>query len=90
MEQFARSGVLYLVGSDLAETKNTMTYFPHNPLKRVAGVPAASLVPVRPAIMRDILWNRPVFKAPTLPNPRVALDPLPFTATRLSRHPPEA
>ncbi len=52
-----------------------MTYFPHNPLKRLAATPAAVLAPVRPAANCDILWNRPVFKAPTLPNPRVALDP---------------
>ena len=62
-----------------------MTYFPHNTLKRLATAPVASLAPVRPAIMRDILWNQPVFKAPALPNPRVVPDPLPFTATRITR-----
>ena len=61
-----------------------MTYFPHNSLKRPAAAPAASLVPVRPAIIHDILWNQPVFKAPALPNPRVVPDPLPFTATRIT------
>jgi len=35
--------------------------------------------------MHDILWNQPVFKAPALANPRVALDPLPFTATRVTQ-----
>jgi hypothetical protein len=62
-----------------------MTYFPHNSLKRLAASPIATLAPVRPAIMRDILWNQPVFKAPALPNPRVVPDPLPFTATRVTR-----
>ena len=62
-----------------------MTYFPHNPLRRHATVPAALLVPVRPAIIHDILWNQPVFKAPALPNPRVAFDPLPFTAARVTQ-----
>jgi len=67
------------------QTKNTMTYFPHNRLKRSTATAAAAFVPVRQAIVRDILWNRPVFKAPLLPNPRVALDPLPFTATRITQ-----
>ena len=62
-----------------------MTHFPYNRLKRPTTTTAASFVPVRPAIMRDILWNQPVFKAPVLPNPRVALDPLPFTATRITQ-----
>ena len=59
-----------------------MTYFPHNPLKRPAAPVAGSLGSVRQAIIRDILWNQPVFKAPLLPNPRLAFDPLPFTAVR--------
>ena len=62
-----------------------MTYFPHNRLKRPTTPPGASLGSVRQAIIRDILWNQPVFKAPVLPNPRVALDPLPFTATRITQ-----
>jgi hypothetical protein len=62
-----------------------MTYFPHNPLKRPVAATAASLAYVRPAITRDILWNQPVFKAPALPNSRVAFDPLPFTAARVTR-----
>jgi len=44
--------------------------------------PAASKKRVRP---RDILWGRPVFKAPELPNPRVIFDPLPFTAVRVTQ-----
>ncbi|MSU45709.1 MAG: hypothetical protein EXS42_00915 [Lacunisphaera sp.] len=67
-----------------------MTYFPHNPAKRLAAPPAAVFVPVRPAIIiRDILWDQPLFKAPVLPNPRVALDPLPFTATRVTQRSPQ-
>jgi len=62
-----------------------MTYFPHNSLKRPAAVAAPAFAPVRPAIIRDILWNQPVFKAPALPNPRIAFDPLPFTANRITR-----
>jgi hypothetical protein len=62
-----------------------MTYFPHNPLKRPVAGTAASLASVRPAIIRDILWNQPVFKAPALPNPRIAFDPLPFTAARVTQ-----
>jgi hypothetical protein len=30
--------------------------------------------------MRDIVWDRPIFRAPLLPNPRVIFDPLPFRA----------
>ena len=67
-----------------------MTYFPHNPAKRPAAPPAAAFVPVRPAIIRDILWGQPLFKAPVLPNPRVALDPLPFTAARVKQRSPSA
>lgn len=40
----------------------------------------------RPARMKDIVWGRPIFKAPALPNPRHVFDPLPFTATRVT-HP---
>ena len=59
-----------------------MNYFPHHPFQP-SGLPAVkSLIPVRQTLTRDILWNRPLFKAPTVPNPRVVFDPLPFTATR--------
>ncbi len=67
-----------------------MTYFPHHPAKRLATTPAAAWATVRPGISRDILWNQPVFKAPVLANPRIALDPLPFTAARLARRPVRA
>ncbi len=62
-----------------------MTYFPHNSLPHAAAAKPAALGSVRQAILGDILWNRPVFKAPVLPNPRVAFDPLPFTAARVTQ-----
>jgi hypothetical protein len=62
-----------------------MTFFPQNPHQRPASAPAAVLAPIRPAQMHDILWNRPVFRAPALSNPRIAPDPLPFTANRLTQ-----
>jgi len=64
-----------------------MTYFPHNPVKRPAASPAAAFVPVRQAFIRDILWGQHLFKAPMLPNPRVALDPLPVPVRISSRSP---
>ena len=64
-----------------------MTYFPHNRLKRPTTTLAGSFVPVRQAIMRDILWNQPVFKAPALPIPNIALEPLPLRATRITKRP---
>ena len=65
-----------------------MTYFPHNSVQRSAHPAAKAFAAVRQNINRDILWGQPVFKAPALPNPRVAFDSLPFTATRLTRRPP--
>ncbi|MFZ5496697.1 MAG: hypothetical protein ACOZE5_15360 [Verrucomicrobiota bacterium] len=62
-----------------------MTYFPHSFAPRPASTAVKSLVPVRQTLTRDILWGRPVFKAPALPNPRIVFDPLPFTATRPAR-----
>jgi hypothetical protein len=36
---------------------------------------------------QDLIWGKPVFKAPQLPNPRAIFDPLPFTAARVThRH----
>ena len=35
-------------------------------------------------LTRDIIWDRPLFRPPSLPNPRVMFDPLPFTAQRIS------
>ena len=59
-----------------------MIHFPHNPLKRAA---TQALAPVRQAFNRDVIWNRPVFKAPSLSNPPVAIEPLPFTAARVTK-----
>lgn len=52
-----------------------MTYFPHNSFKCSAPSAAQTFATVRQNLNRDILWGQPVFKAPVLPNPRVALDP---------------
>jgi hypothetical protein len=61
-----------------------MNYFPHT----------TPLRPVRPnsksqasALDRDVLWNRPLFRAPALLIPQISLDDLPFTATRPVRVP---
>jgi hypothetical protein len=62
-----------------------MTYFPHNPFRRSAAPAATPPGSVRQRLTRDILWNQPVFKAPVLTNPRIALDPLPFIASRLTQ-----
>ena len=59
-----------------------MIHFPHNPLKRAA---TQALAPVRHAFVRDVTWNKPVFKAPILSNPAVEIEPLPFTAARVTR-----
>lgn len=57
-----------------------MTHFPRNSAPRPAAKPPRPAA--KPGLLRDLMWGRPVFKAPALPNPRVAFDPLPFTATR--------
>lgn len=64
-----------------------MNYFPHHPLKRSASPAVRAFAAVRQAFNRDILWDRPVFKAPTLANPQIEIDPLPFGATRFTRRP---
>jgi len=62
-----------------------MTHFPHNGrLQRATPTPAPS-TSAKSGLMRDVLWGRPLFKAPSLPNPRVAFDPLPFTAQRVTQ-----
>ncbi len=61
-----------------------MTHFPHNPIRRRLSALADGTAPARPAVSRDVLWGRPLFKAPSLPNPRIAFDPLPFTAARVT------
>ena len=64
-----------------------MTHFPHNGRQLRAAPTPGPLASAKPALMRDVLWGRPLFKAPSLPNPRVAFDPLPFTAQRVKRLP---
>ena len=44
----------------------------------------------RPGLERDITWDRPVFRPPQLPNPRVIFDPLQFTTHRLPAMPRHA
>lgn len=46
---------------------------------------AFASLPGRPPPERDILWGRPLFKAPEIPNPRPRLEPLPFTAVRVTQ-----
>lgn len=62
-----------------------MTYFPQRPSYRTTDSSANSLKQSTP--LRDVLWGRPLFKAPNLQNPRVAFDPLPFTALRVTHRP---
>ena len=62
-----------------------MTHFPHRNSRPVALASGASSPSTLDAV-RDVLWGRPVFKAPQL-NPRIAFDPIPFTATRVTRAP---
>jgi hypothetical protein len=59
-----------------------MTYFPHNP-SRPGHVPGAT-TPGRTGAPRDVLWGRPVFRAPQL-KLRVKPEPIPFTAQRVTR-----
>ena len=62
-----------------------MNYFPHpSPLRPAAVAIAAvkALAPMRQALTRDILWNRPLFKAPALPSPGITVEPLPFPGSR--------
>jgi hypothetical protein len=62
-----------------------MTHFPHHSLQRSASPAVRAFAAVRQNFNRDILWGKPVFKAPNLANPRVTPDPLPFTAARITR-----
>ncbi len=64
-----------------------MNYLPHPLPERPAIHAAAQPGDGRQKLPRDILWNQPVFKAPALPIPNVALEPLPLRATRITRRP---
>lgn len=43
-------------------------------------------IPIKQAWMQDIIWGRPVFRAPELPTPRRIFEPLPLLANRIT-HP---
>jgi hypothetical protein len=58
-----------------------MTHYPRKARSR-ATPSSVSFGTGKTVRARDVLWGRPIFKAPQLPNPRVVFDPLPFTATR--------
>jgi hypothetical protein len=47
---------------------------------------SSSTATARASAQRDVVWGRPLFRAPSL-NPRVAFEPLPFTAARVTRRP---
>jgi hypothetical protein len=66
-----------------------MNYFPHHQAKRSASPAVRAFTAVRQAFTRDILWNQHVFKAPALASPSVAIDPLPFIATRITQRTPQ-
>jgi len=66
-----------------------MTYFPQHQVQRAPSPAIRAFAAVRQNFNRDILWGQPVFKAPFLANPRIALDPLPFTATRITQRAPQ-
>lgn len=56
-----------------------MTHFPHRFVPRsAASQPSGTSVPPKPGSLRDLMWGRPVFKAPDL-NPRPVFDSVPFT-----------
>lgn len=52
--------------------------------------PAPMVQTSRTVLARDILWGKPIFKAPDLPlpNPRAQFEQLPFTATRITHRDP--
>ena len=50
-----------------------MNYLPHPQPERPAIHAAAQPGDGRQKLPRDILWNQPVFKAPALPIPNIAL-----------------
>jgi hypothetical protein len=64
-----------------------MNYLPHPLPERSAIHAVAQPGDGRQKLPRDILWNQPLFKAPALPIPNIALEPLPLRATRITRRP---
>jgi hypothetical protein len=49
-------------------------------LRRVRGSAHPSAESVRVVARKDVQWNRPVFKAPSLPTPQLVVRELPFAA----------
>lgn len=68
--------VLYIDHNDQA-----MTPFPQQPNLQ----PPALHAPAKPALSRDVLWGRPLFKAPALPIPRLADTVQPFAIPHLAQ-----
>ena len=55
-----------------------MTHFPQRPAFRPAKAPAGSGASSKPGLLRDLVWGRPVFKAPAL-KPSTVFEALPFS-----------
>jgi hypothetical protein len=80
-----QTGSHILSFSDLTNQPNqAMTPIPQTPNLQS---PPALHAPAKPALSRDVLWGRPLFKAPALPSPRINFDPLPFSSTRVTHRP---
>jgi hypothetical protein len=47
--------------------------------------PTALHAPAKPGLSRDVLWGRPLFKAPALPSPRIENSLHPFSPPHLAR-----
>lgn len=60
-----------------------MTHFSQQPSSRSAKPASAAGNSSKPGLLRDLMWGRPVFKAPVLPNPRIEFD-LPFLPARVT------
>jgi len=58
-----------------------MTPFPQQPNLQ----PPALHAPAKPVLSRDVLWGRPLFKAPALPIPRITDTVQPFTIPHLTQ-----
>lgn len=60
-----------------------MTHFPQQSPSRSARPTSGPGTSPTPGLLRDLMWGRPVFKAPALPNPRIEFD-LPFLPARVT------
>lgn len=61
-----------------------MTHFPQQSPSRSAKAAHGSGTAPKQGLLRDLMWGRPVFKAPALPNPRIEFDPFPFQPARIT------